>query len=197
MVKYIHFLNDTTLYLDIDPYTDHIYPIISDLNQAQTCINSNNSSLIVRKTNYTKTSNNNQTVKKNVSLSGQHITWTSHHVFLGVYIDGKLCSKVSQLSEVMRRISHLVPVVCLTEIVLYSYIFKIHLCKHYIGISIQLYYWSSRITNIRRNIFNNGSFTNESKVCLFRSCVWFFFCSVQSVYDQLWTKTWTLYSKTY
>ena len=42
-----------------------------------------------------------------------------------------------------------------TEFVVYTYIFKTHLCHHCMGISIKFYYLPYRITNIKNNIFNN------------------------------------------
>ena len=68
-----------------------------------------------KKTNDIIISNRNQTENKNNSLSGQPTARTSHHNCLGVFIDdkmkfdkhiSKLCSKVSQLIEVMRFISN-------------------------------------------------------------------------------------------
>ena len=65
-----------------------------------------------------KITNRNQIENTNISLSCQPIARTSHHKFLCVFIDdelkfekhiNKLCSKVSQSIDVMKRISHLVP----------------------------------------------------------------------------------------
>ena len=51
MLKSIHFVDDTALYLDIKPSTDHTSLINSELAQVQTWINANELSLNVQKTN--------------------------------------------------------------------------------------------------------------------------------------------------
>ena len=51
---------------------------------------------------------------------------------------------------------------CFTEFVLYNYIFKINLYNYCTGISTQYYYSPSRVTNIKSNIFNKGSFKYKS-----------------------------------
>ena len=52
MPKSIHFAGDTTLYLDINPYTGYTSFKNSELSQVQTWINAKKLSLIVQKTNY-------------------------------------------------------------------------------------------------------------------------------------------------
>jgi len=118
MLKSIHFADDTTLYLDVNPSNDNTSIINSELDQVQTWINANKLSLNVQKTNYMIISNRNQSENINISLSGQLIARTSNHKFLGVFIDdklkfdihiNKLCSEVFQSIGFMRRISYLVP----------------------------------------------------------------------------------------
>ena len=60
MLKSIHVVDDATLYLDINPSTDHTSLFNSELAQVQTWINANKSSLNVQKTNYMIISNRNQ-----------------------------------------------------------------------------------------------------------------------------------------
>ena len=119
LLRTIHFAEDTTLYLDLNPTTDCTSLINSELVQVQTWINANKLSLKVQKTNWIKTSKRNQIENKCISLSGQSIARTSNHKLLGVFIDeklnfnkhiSKLYTKVSQSIRIMKRISHLVPV---------------------------------------------------------------------------------------
>ena len=49
MLKSIHFADETTLYLDINPFNDHTSFINSELAQVQTWINANKLSLNVQK----------------------------------------------------------------------------------------------------------------------------------------------------
>ena len=70
MLKSIHFADDTTLYLDINPSNDHTSMINSELAQVQTWINANKLSLNVQKTNYMVISKRNQIENINISLSG-------------------------------------------------------------------------------------------------------------------------------
>ena len=60
MLKSIQFADDTTLYLDTNPFTDYTSLIYSELAQVQTWINANKISLNLQKTNYMIVSNKNQ-----------------------------------------------------------------------------------------------------------------------------------------
>ena len=119
MLKFILFANDKTLYLYMNPFTDHKPLIIFESAQVKTWISTANLSLNVQGGNYIIVSNINQVQSMNNSLSCLFIARTSHHNFLGVLIGdklkfdkhiNKLCSNVSQSIEALRRISHLVPV---------------------------------------------------------------------------------------
>ena len=90
MLKFIHFADDTTLYLYINPSNDHTSLMNSKLAQVQTWINANKLSLNVQKTNYMIISNRNQTENIKISLSGQPIAWTFNHNFQGVFYNDKL-----------------------------------------------------------------------------------------------------------
>ena len=67
MLKFIHFADDTTLYLYINPSDDHTSLINSELAQVQTWKNANKLSLNVQKSNYMIISNRNQIENINIS----------------------------------------------------------------------------------------------------------------------------------
>ena len=122
MLKSIHFADDTTLYLDINPSTDYTSLIKSELARVQTWIRTNKLSLNIQKTNYMIISSRKHIENINISLSGQPIAQSSHHKLLGIFIDDKLkfdkhlsqiCSKMSQSVGVMRHISHLFYEICI------------------------------------------------------------------------------------
>ena len=70
MQKSIHFTDDTTLYWEINPYTDYTSLKNSELAQVQTWINANKLSLSVQKTSYMIILNRNQTENVFFCLSG-------------------------------------------------------------------------------------------------------------------------------
>ena len=119
VLKSIHSVDDTTLQQDINSSTNHTYVINFDFGQNKTWTISNKLSLSVEITNYMRITKRSSIENINISLSGQPIARTSHHKFLGVFLDNKmkfdkhinklLCSKETQTIRVMRRISHLVP----------------------------------------------------------------------------------------
>ena len=111
MPKSIHFA-------DINPSTNHPSLIKSNFAQVQIWIYANKLSQKIHKTNYVLNSNANQIEIINIWFCGQPIDRTSHLKFMGVFSDDKLkfhkhinnlCSKVSQSTGIMRRISYLVP----------------------------------------------------------------------------------------
>ena len=120
MLKFILFVDDTTLYLDMNPSTHHMSLINFELGQVQTWITAKEICLnVYKKTSYMIIWNRTKIENINVSMNGQPIARTFHHKFLGPVIDdklkfdmhiNKLCSKVSLSFRVMRHISHLVPV---------------------------------------------------------------------------------------
>ena len=73
MLKSIHFADDTTLSLDINPCDDHTSLINSELPQVQTRTNAKKIVPECKKNNYMIISNKNQIININISLNGQPI----------------------------------------------------------------------------------------------------------------------------